>query len=115
MCMRMYTQSGYSNRAALVRQDWLTPPTGRTRPICLYPQTAIYNGSGSIDSAGSFHCGGDLERRDIVCADILARYKHEVHGRLDFEGSGLRPEDCFVHDRVSDRDGDDDDDGGHGR
>src|SRR5262249_465563 len=25
------------------------PPSGRTRPLCPYPQTAIYNGSGSID------------------------------------------------------------------
>ena len=97
------------------------PVTGRTRPLCPYPQTAIYNGAGSIDSASSFHCGGNLETRESVCADVRARYKHEVHGPLDFEGSGLRPEDCFVHDhdRVSERDhdGDDDDDdrGGHGR
>src|SRR5262245_2582299 len=32
----------------------------RTRPLCPYPQTAIYNGSGSPDSATNFHCGGDL-------------------------------------------------------
>ena len=29
----------------------------RTRPLCPYPQTAIYKGSGSIDEAASFTCG----------------------------------------------------------
>jgi feruloyl esterase len=28
----------------------------RTRPLCPYPQTAKYKGSGSIDDASSFHC-----------------------------------------------------------
>ena len=30
--------------------------TVRTRPLCPYPQTAKYKGSGSIDEAGNFHC-----------------------------------------------------------
>ena len=29
----------------------------RTRPICPYPQTAIYKGTGSTDEAASFSCG----------------------------------------------------------
>jgi len=29
----------------------------RTRPLCPYPQTAIYRGSGSTDEAASFSCG----------------------------------------------------------
>ena len=29
----------------------------RTRPLCPYPQTAIYKGSGSTDDAASFACG----------------------------------------------------------
>jgi feruloyl esterase len=28
----------------------------RTRPLCPYPQVAVYNGSGSIDEAASFAC-----------------------------------------------------------
>jgi feruloyl esterase len=31
--------------------------TVRTRPLCPYPQTAIYKGSGSTDDAASFSCG----------------------------------------------------------
>jgi feruloyl esterase len=30
----------------------------RTRPLCPYPQTAVYNGSGSIDNAADFSCHG---------------------------------------------------------
>jgi feruloyl esterase len=28
----------------------------RTRPLCAYPKTAVYNGSGSTDQAGNFTC-----------------------------------------------------------
>jgi hypothetical protein len=85
---------------------------GRTRPLCPYPQTAIYNGSGSVDVASNWHCGGNLETPQLVCKDVLVRYKHEEHGRLDFDGSGLEPGDCHVPPGRHDDD-DDDDDHGH--
>ena len=75
----------------------------RSRPLCPYPQTAIYNGSGSTDDAASFHCGGNLETRDVVCADVLTKYKHEVHGRLDFDASGVDRRQCERHGRHEDR------------
>jgi hypothetical protein len=78
---------------------------GRSRPLCPYPQTAIYNGSGSTDDAANFHCGGNLERKQVVCADSLVKYKHEVDGPLDFEGSGL----AKCEPRHGDHDRDDDD------
>jgi len=31
--------------------------TLRTRPICAYPETARYKGSGSVDAAENFVCG----------------------------------------------------------
>ena len=70
------------------------PASGRTRPVCAYPQTAIYNGSGSIDEAASFHCGGNVETRAVVCADVLVKYKQEVNGGLSFKGSGVNDEFC---------------------
>jgi hypothetical protein len=70
------------------------PASGRTRPICPYPQTAIYNGSGSIDDASNFHCGGNLEKPVVVCNDVLVKYRHEEQGRLDFAGSGVAPAFC---------------------
>ncbi len=30
------------------------------RPICPYPSKAVWNGSGNIDDASSFHCGGSF-------------------------------------------------------
>jgi hypothetical protein len=75
----------------------------RSRPLCPYPQTAIYNGSGSTDDAANFHCGGNLETRSVVCADALVKYKHEVNGRLDPEANGIAPGEC-----VGDRRDDDD-------
>jgi hypothetical protein len=75
----------------------------RTRPMCPYPQKAIYNGSGSTDDAANFHCGGNLEKREVVCADVLVKYKHEVKGPLDFKGSGIEPDACLGH-RYDDHD-----------
>ena len=75
----------------------------RSRPLCPYPQTAIYNGSGGTDDAASFHCGGDLEAPATVCPDALARFKHEAHGPLDFAASGLDRQRCEHRDRGDDR------------
>jgi hypothetical protein len=72
------------------------PPTGRTRPLCPYPQRAIYSGAGNTDVASSFFCGGNLETQEVVCNDALTRYKHEVEGTLDFSGSGTTPGLCRV-------------------
>lgn len=66
----------------------------RTRPICMYPQTAIYKGSGSTDEAKNFHCGGNVETPALVCQDVLTKYRQEMNGDLDFEGSGLKVESC---------------------
>jgi hypothetical protein len=82
-------------------------PTTLTRPLCPYPQTAVYNGSGNVNDAANWQCGGDLEKnipvgtplsgppgQPVACYDVLAKYKHEVKGPLDFEGSGVDPAIC---------------------
>jgi hypothetical protein len=86
-------------------------PTSLTRPLCPYPQTAVYNGSGNIYDAASWHCGGDLEKnvpvgtplsgrpgQPVACYDVLAKFKHEVTGQLDYVGSGVDPAMCNDHD-----------------
>jgi len=72
----------------------------RTRPLCPYPQTAIYKG-GDPNDAGNFRCGGNLETTRTVCNDTLLKYKHEVNGDLDFSGTGVNRFECFKvdHDR----------------
>jgi feruloyl esterase len=67
---------------------------GRTRPLCPYPQTAIYNGTGSTDDAANFHCDGNLEQPAIVCEDVLVKYKHEEKGPLDYKGTGVNRNAC---------------------
>lgn len=57
----------------------------RTRPLCPYPATAIYRGSGSTDDASNFYCGGDLDTREVLCDGVLVKYKHEVKGPLDYD------------------------------
>jgi feruloyl esterase len=66
----------------------------RRRPICLYPQTAIYNGSGDTNDAANFHCGGNLEETEVVCADALVKYKYEVKGVTDLRGTGVHAREC---------------------
>jgi hypothetical protein len=78
----------------------------RTRPMCPYPQKAIYKGSGDTNDASNFFCGGNLEKRSVVCNDVIAKYKHEVKGPLDYSGTG-------VNRHICDRHADDDDDHGH--
>jgi hypothetical protein len=111
-----WVEKGVPPQTLLASGGSAAPPTGRTRPLCPYPQTAIYNGAGNKDDAASFHCGGNLEKREIVCNDVLTRYKHEVNGNLDFKGTGLEPHDCGLRDddRHDDREAKNDDDD-HGR
>jgi len=82
-------------------------PTLLTRPLCPYPQTAVYNGSGSLTDGANWKCGGNMEAnvpvgtplsgapgQPVPCYDVLAKYKHEVNGPLDYQGSGLNPSVC---------------------
>jgi hypothetical protein len=66
----------------------------RTRPLCPYPRTAIYNGSGSTDDAANFDCAGNLEKLHTVCDDVLTKYKDEANGALDYKGMGVNPVAC---------------------
>ncbi len=78
-----------------------------TRPLCPYPQTAIYNGTGDINNAANYHCGGNLETHATVCVDVLVKYKHEANGELDYRGTGVNPGLC---ERSRDNNDNDDED-----
>jgi len=70
---------------------------GRTRPLCPFPQTAIYDGEGSINDVNSFHCGGNLEILPVACNDVIAKFQQENTGNLDFAGVGLTERECFQY------------------
>jgi hypothetical protein len=76
----------------------------RSRPLCPYPQTAIYNGSGSTDDAANFRCGGNLETREEVCDSVLVKYKHEVNGPLDHREGGTSRGECRKGGHGNDKD-----------
>lgn len=56
---------------------------GRTRPLCPFPQTAIYDGSGDPSLASSFICGGDIQTKEAKCDGLIAKFKHEAKGGLE--------------------------------
>ena len=51
---------------------------GRTRPLCAFPQTAIYNGEGDPNLASSFQCGGNIETKQAKCESLLVKYQQET-------------------------------------
>jgi len=103
-----WVEHGVAPDSLLASGGSKAPATGRTRPVCPYPQKAIYNGSGSTDVASSFHCGGNLEAPAIVCPDVLTRYKHEVNGGLDYRDTGVSAGACGGHGEEGDREREDD-------
>jgi hypothetical protein len=73
-----------------VEPDYITnqysPPlfSARTRKICMYPNTAVYNGSGSTDDAANFHCQtNEQDNPALLEAD-------EVTGNLGNDGDNDR-------------------------
>ena len=73
--------------------------TTLTRPLCPYPQTAVYLGGGNVTSANNWICGGNLEKnqvngKPVPCADVLVKYKDELKGPLDYAESGVDPKTC---------------------
>jgi hypothetical protein len=65
----------------------------RERPLCPYPQTAIYQG-GDPNAASSFRCGGNIETRENACMDLVAKYQKETQRPLDTRGLD-NPGACF--------------------
>jgi Tannase and feruloyl esterase len=89
-----WVEHGVAPDSLLAEGGSAAPKTGRTRLVCPYPQTAIYNGTGDINDAANFHCGGNLETPKVVCSDVLVRYKKEANGKLDYRGGGVTPSLC---------------------
>src|SRR5579871_2558361 len=86
----------------------------RTRPLCPWPTTAVYKGSGSTDDAANFSCAGNLDLSPAVACQMLrTQYKHENEGALDYAEKGLSP--AFCEGRRGHEEGDDGGRGGDGR
>jgi feruloyl esterase len=56
---------------------------GRTRPLCPFPQTAIYDGTGDPNLESSFTCGGNIQTKEAKCDGLITKFKHEAEGGLE--------------------------------
>jgi feruloyl esterase len=70
------------------------PGSFGTRPICPYPTTAIYNGTGATTVASNYHCGGNLDTPVTLCQLPITRYGHATSSLLNYEEVDVHPEDC---------------------
>ena len=59
---------------------------GRARPLCPFPQTAIYDGTGDPNVATSFSCGGNIQTKEAKCDGLITTFKHEAEGGLESLG-----------------------------
>ena len=55
----------------------------RTRPLCPFPQTAVYDGTGNPNLAASFSCGGNIQTKEAKCDGLITKFKHEAEGGLE--------------------------------
>ena len=60
----------------------------RGRPLCPWPQTAIYKGSGDPNQAANWECGGNVETKETVCQSLVAKFQKET--KLPTETSARR-------------------------
>lgn len=75
---------------------------GRTRPLCPYPQTAIYDGVGDANDAASFRCGGNLENKETICDGLIAPFQSETADELQAVGR-RNPAACVPASKVPQR------------
>jgi hypothetical protein len=59
---------------------------GRTRPLCPYPQMAVYDGVGDPNAASSFSCGGNLRTKQALCDLLTVKYQEETGSRYESLG-----------------------------
>jgi feruloyl esterase len=56
--LEQWVETGQAPRR-IIASHWNESAVDRTRPLCPYPQVAVYTGTGSIDSADNFRCAAD--------------------------------------------------------
>jgi hypothetical protein len=74
------------------------PGTFGTRPICPYPTTAIYNGTGSTAVASSYHCGGNLDNKLTLCQLPVTPFGRATSNNLNYQEVDVHPGDCERND-----------------
>src|SRR2546430_1236543 len=77
-----------------------TNATLGSRPMCPYPQVAIYNGGGADPKLmTSWHCGGSLKTKETVGMDLVTKVQHDGSNELDTDGLA-NPATCNANSNV---------------
>jgi len=77
-----------------------TSATLGSRPMCPYPQAAIYSGGGADPKLmTSWHCGGSLKTKETVCMDLVTKFQKEGSNALDTDGLA-NPATCNANSNV---------------
>jgi hypothetical protein len=74
------------------------PGSFGTRPICPYPTTAIYNGTGSTAVASNYHCGGNLDTKSTLCQLAITKFGQATSNQLNYDEVDVSPGSCERHD-----------------
>jgi hypothetical protein len=73
------------------------------RPMCPYPQTAIYNGpAGGEGVAANWSCSGNLENKETTCDGLIAPFQQETEDELQAVGR-RNPAACNPNSKVPPR------------
>jgi feruloyl esterase len=79
------------------------PGSFGTRPICPWPTTAIYKGTGPSTVASNYICGGDLDAFPptpannnvaTICQGLVTRGDNPHSNSLDYKEQGVSPSQC---------------------
>jgi hypothetical protein len=74
------------------------PGSFGTRPICPYPTTAIYNGTGSTTVASNYHCDGNLDTKTTLCQLPVTVFGRATDNNLNYQEVDVHPGDCERND-----------------
>jgi len=80
------------------------PGTFGTRPICPYPTTAIYNGTGATTDAKNYHCGGDLDTKANLCNLPVTPFGKATSNETNWQEVDVNPGLCNGHGHDHDAD-----------
>jgi hypothetical protein len=68
-----------------------------TPPLCPWPTSAIYNGSGPTNLASSYRCGGNLDANiPALCQVLRTPYGQENQNQLNYAEAGISPAQCPI-------------------
>jgi hypothetical protein len=70
------------------------PGSFGSRPLCPWPTTYTYNGTGPTNVASSYHCGGNMETTAFLCNLLVTPFGSATSNQLNYQELGISPSQC---------------------